>query len=101
MIPPLSQAIFYQIFPPGARHGAGIFFDGMVDLPGIWAAYGRNLLEYASWRVVYAVTLPMSALDGLWPGGGSRTWDGHSAAAGLFRGLDHDRGRVYAVVLHR
>ena len=43
MIPQLSQAIFYQIFPPGKRGMAlGFALHGLVDRPGLRAADGRQ-----------------------------------------------------------
>lgn len=63
MIPQLSQAIFYQIFPPGQRGMAlGFALLGWSIGPAFGPLMGGNLLEVASWRVVYAVTLPMSGL---------------------------------------
>jgi DHA2 family multidrug resistance protein len=63
MIPQLSQAIFYQIFPPNQRGMAlGFALLGWSVGPAFGPLMGGNLLEVASWRVVYAVTLPMSGL---------------------------------------
>jgi MFS transporter, DHA2 family, multidrug resistance protein len=63
MIPQLSQAIFYQIFPPSQRGMAlGFALLGWSVGPAFGPLMGGNLLEVASWRVVYAVTLPMSGL---------------------------------------
>ncbi len=63
MIPQLSQAIFYQIFPPGQRGMAlGFALMGWSIGPAFGPLMGGNLLEFAPWRVVYAVSLPMSAL---------------------------------------
>lgn len=63
MIPQLSQAIFYQIFPPGQRGMAlGFALLGWSIGPAFGPLMGGNLLEVASWRIVYAVTLPMSGL---------------------------------------
>src|SRR5215470_10846024 len=63
MIPQLSQAIFYQIFPPGQRGMAlGFALMGWSVGPAFGPLMGGNLLEAASWRVVYAVTLPLSGL---------------------------------------
>ncbi len=63
MIPQISQAIFYQIFPPGQR-GMALAFAllGWSIGPAFGPFMGGNLLEFASWRVVYAVTLPLSGL---------------------------------------
>lgn len=63
MIPQISQAIFYQIFPPGQR-GMALAFAllGWSIGPAFGPFMGGNLLEFASWRVVYAITLPMSGL---------------------------------------
>src|SRR5918996_5939454 len=61
MIPQLSQAIFYQIFPPGQRGMAlGFALLGWSIGPAFGPLMGGNLLEFASWRVVYAATLPLS-----------------------------------------
>jgi DHA2 family multidrug resistance protein len=63
MIPQLSQAIFYQIFPPGQRGMAlGFALMGWSIGPAFGPLMGGNLLEFASWRVVYAVSLIMSGL---------------------------------------
>ena len=59
MIPQLSQAIFYQIFPPGKRGMAlGFALMGWSIGPAFGPLMGGNLLESASWRVVYTMTLP-------------------------------------------
>jgi EmrB/QacA subfamily drug resistance transporter len=61
MIPQLSQAIFYQIFPPGQRGMAlGFALMGWSIGPAFGPFMGGNLLEIASWRVVYAISLFMS-----------------------------------------
>ncbi|MGH8059436.1 MAG: DHA2 family efflux MFS transporter permease subunit, partial [Candidatus Entotheonellia bacterium] len=63
MIPQISQAIFYQIYPPGQRGMAlGIALMGWSIGPAFGPFMGGNLLEIASWRVVYAITLPLSGL---------------------------------------
>jgi EmrB/QacA subfamily drug resistance transporter len=63
MIPQLSQAIFYQIFPPGQRGMAlGFALLGWSIGPAFGPLMGGNLLEVASWRVVYAISLPLSGL---------------------------------------
>jgi MFS transporter, DHA2 family, multidrug resistance protein len=63
MIPQLSQAIFYQIFPPGQRGMAlGFALLGWSVGPAFGPLMGGNLLEAASWRVVYAISLPLSGL---------------------------------------
>jgi EmrB/QacA subfamily drug resistance transporter len=63
MIPQLSQAIFYQIFPPNQRGMAlGFALLGWSVGPAFGPLMGGNLLEAASWRVVYAATLPLSGL---------------------------------------
>src|SRR5262245_33467180 len=60
MIPQLSQAIFYQIFPPGKRGMAlGFALMGWSVGPAFGPLMGGNLLEMASWRVVYAVSLAL------------------------------------------
>jgi MFS transporter, DHA2 family, multidrug resistance protein len=60
MIPQLSQAIFYQIFPPN-RRGMALAFAllGWSIGPAFGPFMGGNLLEFASWRAVYAITLSM------------------------------------------
>lgn len=61
MIPQLSQAIFYQIFPPEQRGMAlGFSLMGWSIGPAFGPFMGGNLLEIASWRVVYAISLLMS-----------------------------------------
>jgi DHA2 family multidrug resistance protein len=63
MIPQLSQAIFYQIFPPSQRGMAlGFALLGWSVGPAFGPLMGGNLLEVASWRVVYAATLPLCGL---------------------------------------
>jgi DHA2 family multidrug resistance protein len=63
LIPQISQAIFYQIFPPGQRGMALAFaLMGWSIGPAFGPFMGGNLLEFASWRVVYAITLSMSGL---------------------------------------
>ena len=63
MTPQLSQAIFYQIFPPGQRGMAlGFALMGWSIGPAFGPLMGGNLLEFASWRIVYAVTLPLSGV---------------------------------------
>src|SRR5215510_2338523 len=60
LIPQISQAIFYQIFPPGQRGMAlGFALMGWSIGPAFGPFMGGNLLEFASWRVVYAATLPL------------------------------------------
>jgi EmrB/QacA subfamily drug resistance transporter len=61
MIPQLSQAIFYQIFPPSQRGMAlGFSLMGWSIGPAFGPFMGGNLLEFASWRVIYAISLLMS-----------------------------------------
>src|SRR5438128_10939745 len=63
MIPQLSQAIFYQIFPPGQRGMAlGFALMGWSIGPAFGPLMGGTLLEAAPWRIVYAVTLPLSGV---------------------------------------
>jgi EmrB/QacA subfamily drug resistance transporter len=63
MIPQISQAIFYQIFPPGKRGMAlGFALLGWSIGPAFGPFMGGNLLEFASWRVVYSMTLPLSGI---------------------------------------
>jgi DHA2 family multidrug resistance protein len=63
MIPQISQAIFYQIFPPGQRGMAlGFALMGWSIGPAFGPLMGGNLLEVASWRVVYAVSLALCGL---------------------------------------
>src|SRR6185503_12005733 len=53
MIPPLSQAIFYQIFPPGKRGMAlGFALMGWSIGPAFGPLMGGTLLETAPWRIV-------------------------------------------------
>jgi len=61
MIPQLSQAIFYQIFPPHQRGMAlGFSLMGWSIGPAFGPFMGGNLLEFASWRVIYVISLLMS-----------------------------------------
>lgn len=63
LIPPLSMAIFYQIFPPQQRGMAlGLSLMGWSIGPAIGPLTGGYLLEFASWRVVYLAMLPLSGL---------------------------------------
>ena len=63
MIPQLSQAIFYRIFPPGQRGMAlGFALMGWSIGPAFGPLMGGSLLESASWRVVYTMTLPLCGL---------------------------------------
>jgi len=63
LIPQISQAIFYQIFPPGQRGMAlGFALMGWSIGPAFGPFMGGNLLEFASWRVVYGITLPLCGL---------------------------------------
>jgi EmrB/QacA subfamily drug resistance transporter len=63
LIPPLSMAIFYQIFPPNQRGMAlGLSLMGWSIGPSVGPLMGGYLLEFASWRVVYIVMLPLSGL---------------------------------------
>ena len=66
MIPQLSQAIFYQIFPPHQRGMAlGFSLMGWSIGPAFGPFMGGNLLEVASWRVIYAISLLMSGAGAL------------------------------------
>lgn len=61
MIPQISQAIFYQIFPPGQRGMAlGFALMGWSIGPAFGPLMGGNMLEFASWRVIYGITLLLS-----------------------------------------
>jgi EmrB/QacA subfamily drug resistance transporter len=63
LIPPLSMAIFYQIFPPNQRGMAlGLSLMGWSIGPSVGPLMGGYLLEFASWRMVYVVLLPLSSL---------------------------------------
>jgi EmrB/QacA subfamily drug resistance transporter len=63
LIPPLSMAIFYQIFPPHQRGMAlGLSLMGWSIGPSIGPLMGGYLLEFASWRMVYIFMLPLSGL---------------------------------------
>jgi MFS transporter, DHA2 family, multidrug resistance protein len=66
LIPQISQAIFYQIFPPGQRGMALAFaLMGWSIGPAFGPFMGGNLLEFASWRVVYGITLSLSGLGSI------------------------------------
>ncbi|PON15160.1 hypothetical protein C2W62_25315 [Candidatus Entotheonella serta] len=61
LIPPLSMVIFYQIFSPNQRGMAlGLSLMGWSIGPAIGPLTGGYLLEFASWRVAYAVIVPLS-----------------------------------------
>jgi DHA2 family multidrug resistance protein len=63
LIPPLSMAIFYQIFPPNQRGMAlGLSLMGWSIGPSVGPLMGGYLLEFASWRAVYFMMLPLSGL---------------------------------------
>ena len=84
MIPQISQAIFYQIFPPGQRGMALAFaLMGWSIGPAFGPFMGGNLLEFASWRVVYGITLTLSGVGFSWPGGGCRTYGVQSDGASI------------------
>lgn len=60
-IPPLSMAIFYQIFPPGQRGMAvGFSLMGWSIGPSIGPLAGGYLVQFASWRVIYVMLLPLA-----------------------------------------
>ncbi|GIX46493.1 MAG: multidrug resistance protein [Candidatus Tectimicrobiota bacterium] len=60
MIPPLSMAIFYQIFPPRQRGLAlALSLLGWSIGPAVGPLMGGYLLEFASWRVIYSMILPL------------------------------------------
>jgi DHA2 family multidrug resistance protein len=66
LIPQISQAIFYQIFPPGQRGMALAFaLMGWSIGPAFGPFMGGNLLEFASWRVVYGITLCLGGLGSI------------------------------------
>jgi EmrB/QacA subfamily drug resistance transporter len=66
LIPQISQAIFYQIFPPGKRGMALAFaLMGWSIGPAFGPFMGGNLLEFASWRVVYTITLSLSGVGSI------------------------------------
>ncbi len=63
LINPLSMAIFYQIFPPHQRGMAlGLSLMGWSIGPAVGPIMGGYLLEFASWRIVYFVMIPLSSL---------------------------------------
>src|SRR5262245_46155036 len=66
LIPQISQAIFYQIFPPGQRGMALAFaLMGWSIGPAFGPFMGGNLLEFASWRVVYVITLSLGGVGSM------------------------------------
>ena len=63
LINPLSMAIFYQIFPPHQRGMAlGLSLMGWSIGPAMGPLMGGYLLEFASWRMVYLVMVPLSGV---------------------------------------
>lgn len=63
LINPLSMAIFYQIFLPQQRGMAlGLSLMGWSIGPAVGPIMGGYLLEFASWRIVYLVMIPVSSL---------------------------------------
>jgi DHA2 family multidrug resistance protein len=66
LIPQISQAIFYQIFPPGQRGMALAFaLMGWSIGPAFGPFMGGNLLEFASWRIVYGITLALGGVGSI------------------------------------
>ncbi len=60
LIAPLSMAIFYQIFPPGQRGMAlGFSLLGWSIGPSVGPLMGGYLLQFASWRAIYVMLLPL------------------------------------------
>ena len=60
LIAPLSMAIFYQIFPPHQRGMAlGLSLMGWSIGPSIGPLTGGYLLEFASWRVIFLMIMPL------------------------------------------
>lgn len=60
---PLSMAILYQIPPPSQRGMAlGLSLMGWSIGPSVGAFMGGYVLELASWRAAYAMTLPVGGL---------------------------------------
>ena len=60
LIAPLSMAIFYQIFPPGQRGMAlGFSLLGWSIGPSIGPLMGGYLLQFASWRAIYVMLVPL------------------------------------------
>lgn len=63
LIPPLSMAIFYQIFPPHQRGMAlGFSLMGWSIGPTVGPLMGGYLLDFASWRAIYVMMLPFGVL---------------------------------------
>ena len=63
LIMPLSMAIFYQIFPPNQRGmPLGLSLLGWSIGPSIGPLTGGYLLEFASWRIVYIMLLPLCGI---------------------------------------
>lgn len=63
LIMPLTMAIFYQIFPPTQRGMAlGLSLMGWSIGPSIGPLTGGYLLEFASWRIVYIMLLPLCGM---------------------------------------
>jgi len=59
----LSMAIFYQIFPPGQRGMAvGFSLMGWSIGPSIGPLLGGYLVQFASWRVIYVMILPIAGI---------------------------------------
>ncbi len=63
LIQPLTMAIFYQIFPPSQR-GMALAFSlvGWSVGPSVGAFMSGYVLEFASWRTTYLVTVPLGVL---------------------------------------
>ncbi len=60
LIAPLSMAIFYQIFPPVQRGMAlGFSLLGWSIGPSVGPLMGGYLLQFASWRAIYVMLLPL------------------------------------------
>ena len=62
-IGPLSMSIIFQVFPPGKQGMAmGVTSVGVILAPSVGPAIGGVLVDNLSWRYVFLMGIPFSAL---------------------------------------
>ena len=61
---PLSMAILYEVFPTHQRGFAmGLFMAGISVAPALGPSLGGYLVEYANWRMIFYLNLPMGIIS--------------------------------------
>ncbi|MGH8060181.1 MAG: DHA2 family efflux MFS transporter permease subunit, partial [Candidatus Entotheonellia bacterium] len=61
---PLSMAILYEVFPVHQRGFAmGLFMAGISVAPALGPSIGGYLVEYANWRMIFYLNLPMGIIS--------------------------------------